>query len=275
MSTLQTYPSRVPLALIRILVPRERAREVATDLEELFARDLRDVGSRRARLRHWREAMSVVTWSLIDRLRRPFERRMKPEGIGVRMSAVSGEDAGRGIPWTSEGGGSGEAHSGGTGGRTPVSGPRALWNGLRQDLHFALRASTRRLGFTVVAIVILGVGIGATTTIFSVVDTVLLRPLSYPEPDRLVFFDQGAHSAPDFIEWRDRLESLEGIGAIMNRQTDLTGEGEPERLQVARATPDFLGILGASPHLGRLLVDDDYREDARVVVLGQGLWRRR
>ena len=146
---------------------------------------------------------------------------------------------------------------------------------LRQDLRFAWRAFLRRPGFALAAIVILGVGIGATTTIFTVVDTVVIRPLPYPEPGELVHFGGGVGTRPMlFTRWRDGLRSYEAVEAAWNVSYNLTGTGSPKRIQVSRVTPRLLSILGARPHLGRLLVSDDYRADATVGLLGYGFWQR-
>ena len=150
-----------------------------------------------------------------------------------------------------------------------------FWDTLRQDLRFAFRSFRRRPGFSLAAVLILGVGIGATTTIFSVVDTVMLRPLPYPESGELVSFGGSGGIRPLlFRQWRDGLESYESLGAAWNVAVNLTEEGSPKRLQTSRVTPEVLPMLGASPHLGRLLMRDDYEGDHGVGVLGYGLWQR-
>jgi len=154
-------------------------------------------------------------------------------------------------------------------------GKLGFWDTLRQDLRFAARSFRRKPGFALAAILILGVGIGATTTIFSVVDTVMLRPLPYPEPGELVSFGGYAGMRPlMYRRWRDGLESYEALGAASNAPVNLTEEGPPKRLQASRVTPELLPLLGATPHLGRLLMRDDYQGDYGVGVLGYGLWQR-
>ncbi len=146
---------------------------------------------------------------------------------------------------------------------------------LRQDLRFAFRSFRRRPGFNLAAILILGVGIGSTTTIFSVVDTVMLRPLPYPDSGKLVSFGGFSGMRPNmYLRWEAGLSSYETLGAAWNVHTSLTGEGPPRRLQAARVTPQVLPLLGATPHLGRLLMQDDYRGDLGVGVLGFGAWQR-
>ncbi len=146
---------------------------------------------------------------------------------------------------------------------------------LAQDLRFALRSFGRRPGLFMTSVLILAVGIGATTTIFSVVDGVLLRPLPYPDADQLTYFDEGSHSAWDFDDWREHAGSFAALVASWDESVDLTGEGAPERLTVARVTDGFLGVFGASPLIGRTLAGDDFRQDASVAVLDHGLWLRR
>jgi putative ABC transport system permease protein len=146
---------------------------------------------------------------------------------------------------------------------------------LRQDLGFAVRSFRRRPGFSLAAILILGVGIGATTTIFSVVDTVMLRPLPYPDAGQLVSFGGYGGMRPSmYLRWKEGLSSYESMGAAWNVHVHLTGEGPPKRLKTSRVTPDLLPLLGATPHLGRLLMRDDYRGDFGVGVLGFGAWQR-
>jgi putative ABC transport system permease protein len=144
-----------------------------------------------------------------------------------------------------------------------------------QDLRYALRAFAHAPGFTTASVLILGVGIGATTTIFSVVDTVVLRPLPYPEEGELVFFENGSHRVPDFLEWRDHTQAFSSVGAAWERQMDLTGGGAPESLRVAEVTQEFLPMLGATPLLGRLFMRDDFRGEPTVALLSHGLWARR
>jgi predicted permease len=153
--------------------------------------------------------------------------------------------------------------------------PRKMIEGMKQDLGYAFRTLRRSPGFALAAILILGVGIGATTTIFSVVDTVMLRPLPFPDPDELVHVDNSGHTIPDFIEWRDNMESFSAIGAAWESDADLSYEGTPDRLSMMQVTEGFLPMLGAQPYLGRLFMSDDFVGDASVVLLDHGLWQRR
>ncbi len=153
--------------------------------------------------------------------------------------------------------------------------PRRMIEGMKLDLRYAMRTLARTPGFALMAIMILGVGIGATTTIFSVVDTVVLRPLPYPDPGELVYVDNGSHTVPDFIEWRDKIGSFSAIAGAWDGEADLTGEGTPERLQIVRVTEGFLSMLGATPYLGRLFVADDFVGEPAAVLLDHGVWQRR
>ena len=162
----------------------------------------------------------------------------------------------------------------------------------RQDLAYAWRTLQRSPGFAVVAILTLGLGIGATTTIFTIVNGVLLRPLpSYREPHRIanlwVDFGVGAQSLPvmspgDFRDYQQRSQSFEllaaGTGAqVIGATGALTGSGgEPERVEVTPVTATFLPLLGVDPLYGRhFTAEDEAVGGPRVVILSYGLWQRR
>jgi predicted permease len=143
------------------------------------------------------------------------------------------------------------------------------------DIRFGARAFIRRPGFALAVVGILAVGIGATTTIYSVVDTVMLRPLPYPDSWSLVHFGGYGGVRPRvYVRWRDGLESMHAVEASSNVQLNLTGSGAPKRVRASRVTAGLLSILGASPHLGRLLAPDDYQGGYGVGVLGYGFWQR-
>ncbi|MFL6276643.1 MAG: ABC transporter permease [Blastocatellia bacterium] len=155
-----------------------------------------------------------------------------------------------------------------------------------QDLRYGLRLLLKRPGFTFVAIITLALGIGANTAIFSVVDAVLLRPLPYPQADRLVFLwstmvGQGVptsgSSMPDYRDWRDRNDTLEGLGAFYYGDLSLSSTGsEPERVQGAYITPNLFDVLKVTPALGRgFMPEEDQYGRHRVVLLSYGLWQRR
>lgn len=142
-----------------------------------------------------------------------------------------------------------------------------------RNLGYAIRAMWKNPGFTLTVILVLGTGIGATTAIFSVVDTVVLRPLPYPDSDRLVFFDQGAHSYPVYGQWEE-LGSLELVAASRYYDLDLTGRGEPRRIAGLAVSPDFFELFGGRALIGRLLVPEDYPGDRSEVVLSHAFWVR-
>ncbi len=160
-----------------------------------------------------------------------------------------------------------------------------------QDLRYAWRTLCRNPGFAVLAVLTLGLGIGATTTIFTVVNGVLLRPLPYREPDRLanlwVDFGVGAQSLPamspgDFRDYQQRNRSFEmlaaGSGAqVVGATGALTGTGgEPERVDVSPVTANFLPLLGVDPFLGRhFTAEEEAPGGPKVVILSYGLWKRR
>jgi len=156
-----------------------------------------------------------------------------------------------------------------------------LW----QDLLFGMRMLVRQPGFTLVAVVVIALGIGANTAIFSVANTVLLRPLPYQNPDELMMVWETApkigfpHSdvAPaNFIDWRDQNRVFTQIAAFGGASMSLTGRGEPERIVGERVSASLFPLLGVAPALGRVFtVEEDRPEAPNVIVLSHGLWQRR
>ena len=147
-----------------------------------------------------------------------------------------------------------------------------------QDLRFALRAALSRPGFTAAAVLTLAIGLGANTAIFSVVNGVLLRPLPFPEPERLSFLTrEGDVSIPDGVDWRRESRSLEEVALFLRTWAfDLSGDGAPERVQGSVVEPEFFDVLRVAPLLGRVLTADDNRVGgAHVAVIGEGFWKRR
>jgi putative ABC transport system permease protein len=136
-------------------------------------------------------------------------------------------------------------------------------------------------------ILILGLGIGANTVVFSVVERVLLRPLPYPDSDRLYRITEVIPAvsdkypsvpvtAPHLLSWREHATSFEGLAGIQNTTLNLTGTGEPERLSGARVSWDFFGLLGVRPVLGRSFAEEEDRPGRDgVVLISEGLWTRR
>jgi putative ABC transport system permease protein len=156
--------------------------------------------------------------------------------------------------------------------------------GTLQDLWFGARLLRRDRAFTAAAVAMLAIGIGANVAIFSVVNGLLLRPLPYPNQDRLVgvhewFADRESDvpfSFPDFLDVRARQEVFEDIALYRDTSFVLTGTGEPERVRGASVTAGLFRVLGVTPEAGRGFREgEDDVSAAPVVVLGHGLWRRR
>jgi len=157
-----------------------------------------------------------------------------------------------------------------------------LW----QDIRYGARMLRRSPGFTVVAILTLALGIGANTAIFSVADAVLLRPLPYAQPDRLVTISECNRPndlstrnevAPgNFLDWRDRSQSFEKVAAVNLMGFSLTGDDRPERVLGAAVSRGLLQMLGLRPALGREMEPTDDQPGANpVVMLSYPLWQRR
>src|SRR6185436_10437624 len=138
-------------------------------------------------------------------------------------------------------------------------------------------------GITFVVILALALGIGANTAIFSVVDAVLLRPLPYPESDRLVFLNETSKSMeeisisyPNFTDWRSQNHVFENLGVYNRSSYNLTGVGEAERIVTGQVSADMFAALRATPAMGRLFTNDEDKPGATpVVVLSYPLWQRR
>ena len=152
-----------------------------------------------------------------------------------------------------------------------------------RDLKHSLRMFRQTPGFTLAAVAALTLGIGANTAIFSVVNSVLLRPLPFPDPDRLVLFlnvgpngsGSGA-SVPKFNVWREQTPAFQDAAAYNFGVMNLTGGERPEQLPSARVTADFFRLFGAQTAVGRTFtVDEDRPNGGKVVVLSYGFWQRR
>jgi predicted permease len=164
-----------------------------------------------------------------------------------------------------------------------------LFDDLRQDLRYGLRALRNAPAFTATAVLTLALGIGANAAIFSAVRRVLLDPLPFPEPDRIVRayhanpangVTRGVVSEPDFLDWKRGSQTAATMGGFWfvdgMSGIDLTGVGNPERLSSTLVTAGFFETLGSRPLLGRTLIaDDQVAGRNRVVVISHGLWTRR
>src|SRR5215216_2751465 len=131
---------------------------------------------------------------------------------------------------------------------------------LLQDLRYGFRMLARKPAFTIVAALALALGIGANTAIFSVVNAVLLRPLPFKDPDRLMIvwedntklgFPKDTPAPANFVDWRDQNQVFEDMAAIASQTFNLTGLGEPEKLEGQRVSASFFPMLGVEPAMGR------------------------
>ncbi|HEY6329859.1 MAG TPA: ABC transporter permease [Blastocatellia bacterium] len=155
---------------------------------------------------------------------------------------------------------------------------------LGRDLKFGARLLLRSPGFAVVSILTLALGIGATTGMFSVVNRLLLRPLPYKDPGRLVLIKEAIHSispepswipAPDVLTFQQETRSFEDVGGFLETRMDLTGVGTPERIDIVRITWNTFNILGVSPILGRTFTESEDHPNSYVAVLSYDCWQQR
>ena len=152
-----------------------------------------------------------------------------------------------------------------------------------KDLRYGLRIMAKSPGFTAVAVLTLALGIGANTTLFSVVNGVLLNPLPYPQPERLVaLYSRTADSPtwsisyPNFLDWVRDNRSFSTLASYREQDYNLTGMGEPERLPGEMVSATFFPVLGVKPALGRTFLPEEDQVGARpVVLISAGLWRRK
>lgn len=157
---------------------------------------------------------------------------------------------------------------------------KSLWH----DLQYALRLFWKKPGFTIVAVLTLGLGIGANTAVFSVVNAFLLRSLPYSEPDRLVMIKRSAdlddrhsvYSYPALSQLRDLNQSFESVAAFAYTRLTIDGADGPEMIFGSRVTSNFFSVLGVAPILGRAFLEgEDEPNRPRLVILSHGLWQRR
>ena len=233
--------------LLLIVCPADARREFGDDMAAMFARQLEEAKARRwGRARLWLHAITDLAIN----------------GGGERLANRnrSGRGSG-GLRW------------------------RWWMHAFVRDFRYALRVMARQRGVTIVATLTLALGIGANTAIFSAVNAIILRPLPYDDPDRLVTVWEKRQaegvldnvvSPADFLDWARMNSSFEAMAAITNATVDLTGNGEPQRLNAGIVSPPFFDILRVKPQLGRLFrADEGVIGKPRVVLLTHRTWTTR
>src|SRR5262245_16888425 len=155
-----------------------------------------------------------------------------------------------------------------------------LW----KDLRYAIVGLIKNPSFSTTAVLVVALGVGASTVMFSVVNSVLLRPLPYPDADRIVAvwedstalgFPKNTPAPANFLDWRSQNRVFSQMSALDSTTAIITG-GEPEEVMTQRVTADFFPVLGIKPQIGRpILPEDDTPESARVVLISHSLWLRR
>jgi len=158
-------------------------------------------------------------------------------------------------------------------------------NSFTADVRYGWRMLIKNPGFTAAAVLSLALGIGANTAMFSVVNAVLLRALPFPDPDRLAMiwedasfagFPRNTPAPANYVDWKSQNQTFDEVAAIDGRGFDLTGDGEPQRVQAYGVTANFFSTLGVEPLQGRtFMADDDKPEANKVAVLSYRLWQSR
>ncbi|UCC30368.1 MAG: ABC transporter permease, partial [Phycisphaerales bacterium] len=156
---------------------------------------------------------------------------------------------------------------------------------LFQDIRYSSRTCLRNPGFTAIVVATLALGIGANTTVFSFVYGMLLKPLGYPDEDRLVYvcsakpamgWQRSTVSIPDYVDWREQNASFVDMGVYGGSSRTITGVDRPQRLNVILASASLLPVLGIDPMLGRAFNQEEDRPGAPpVALLSDGFWQRR
>lgn len=156
---------------------------------------------------------------------------------------------------------------------------------LFKEIRYAVRSLIKRPGFSAIAVITLALAIGATTAIFSVVNAVLLRPLPFADPDRLVMiwedasfagFPRNTPAPANYADWKAQNQVFEEMGAQDMRSFNLTGDGEPEKVEASGVTANFFSLLGSKPLLGRtFLPEEDQPQANKVAIINYNLWQQR
>jgi len=245
------HPPPPPLltrAALRLLLRRDDRRAVANDLHELYARHLARDGEEAARAWLGRQWAHYPRRLLADRLRCAFGRR-RPEND----------------PRTAGSRGAGE-----------------ILGGVAADVRYSIRSLARTPVLTVTVFLTVGIGLGASTLVFSVVDATLVRPLPYPDPDRLVriYTDAPPNRWPfslvDYNALDEEQTTFQEVAGYQNLMMTFAGDGAAERLPGKAVTPGYFSVLGVTPEIGRTFVaDDGVLGQPRVVVVSHGFWTER
>ncbi len=154
----------------------------------------------------------------------------------------------------------------------------------RQDLRFAFRNLWKSPGFLAVVILSLALGIAANSTIFSVINAVLYRPMPYPHPERLVVIWETQAEKPDsrqpppiaeLLDWQKQNDVFEDIALTSETESStMAGLGEPQRINIQEVTPNFFPLLGARPHLGRIFFPEEMQDRSQAIVISDSFWKR-
>src|SRR3954451_6610517 len=154
---------------------------------------------------------------------------------------------------------------------------------LIKDIRYGIRALVQHPAFAVIVVITLALGIGANTAIFSVVNAVLLRPLPYKDPARLLLVQEslpklgwnyGGIAAAETLDYMAGNEGFSEMAAYTTLNFNLTGQGEARRVQAARVSPSLSPLLGVSPILGRAFAPDEDKPGTNIIILGGAFWRR-
>ncbi len=251
--------------ILRAMLPQTLAETIIADLDEEFQTDiLGSLGPKGAKLWYWREAFSLAHWYLLDRARRRCAPYFPRPSHSPRKKK-----------------------------QTTMARTGSFLESIVRDVYFGIRSLRRRPAFTIVAVATLGLGIGAATTMFSVVDGVLLRGLPFENSGRLVnawitnsdwrdhpffsdFWDKGPLGWADYERWRDDNTQFQSVAVHSEFTMTLTGLGDPDRISVGLANAGLFQTLGVNPVIGRgFLPGEDGATAERIALLSHPLWRTR
>jgi putative ABC transport system permease protein len=238
---------RLTYGLLLLAFPRRVRREFGAEMRQLFEDHWSEAASAR-------ERVALMIAAAADALRHGLAERLRP--AATTLPSTPGR-----VGWTS------------------------MLRAFQQDIRYAVRVLARQRGVTFVAVLTLALGIGANSAIFSAVNALLLRPLPYDDPDRLVMVWEKRPAegvlenvvAPaDFIDWTTLNHSFEAIAAMTDAAADLTDAGEPVRLSAGMVSPPFFDLLRVRPLLGRSFrAEEATLGRHHVVLLGYSLWAGR